>query len=282
MKGERGMPLQIGCHVSIRQGYYGAAQTARALGCDAFQYFPKNPRSLSLKSFDRADAARCAALSASFGMPSVAHAPYPVNLATGDPQLAEAAVKSLLNDLEIATACGSIGVVVHFGKYSEKDPLQGYQNIIQCLDGIGSAWQGGALLLIENQAAGLGTTLEELVSIRKLCSRPEMIGFCFDTCHAYVSGLWDGGNWKSIERRGEDLGYWPHLKAVHLNDSRYPAASGKDAHANIGRGSIGEEAFRALLSSPHIRTRPLILETPAAPDLSIPQEIQYVKELADD
>lgn len=276
------MPLQIGCHVSIRQGYYGAAQTAKSLGCGAFQYFPKNPRSLSLKAFDRADAGRCAAFAAAEGLPSVAHAPYPVNLATDDQQLAKAAVLSLVNDLEIATACGSIGVVVHFGKYGGKDPLQGYRNVIQCLNEIAFEWKGGALLLIENQAAGLGTTLEELTHIRKLCARPEMIGFCLDTCHAFSSGLWDGLNWEHIERRGEELDFWPHLKAVHLNDSRYPYASGKDAHANIGRGRIGDEAFRRLLGSRHIRALPLILETPAAPDLSIPQEIRHVKELAND
>jgi len=275
------MPLRIGCQISIRRGYYGAAQTAQSLGLGAFQYFPKNPRSLGVKAFDYGDASRCAVFAAEAGLISAAHAPYPVNLAAGDARLGELTAQSLLNDLEIAAACGSVGVVVHFGKFREKDSLQGYRNIIQCLDGIASAWKGGALILLENQASGPGTALEEMVSIRSLCRRPEMIGFCFDTCHAFASGLWDGRNWESVERRGEELGYWQHLKLVHLNDSRYPSASGKDAHANIGRGRIGKEAFRDLLRSPHIRKRPLILETPAAPGLSVPEEIQVVKELAD-
>ncbi len=117
----------IGSHVSIRKGFLGAARTAAAIGGTAFQYFPKNPRSLSVKEFDHADAEACAAFCRREGIISIAHAPYPANLAAEDPHMQEVTVQSLLNDLEIVEACGSIGLVVHFGKYKGKDPLQGYK-----------------------------------------------------------------------------------------------------------------------------------------------------------
>ncbi|MEQ6391387.1 hypothetical protein RZN22_19150 [Bacillaceae bacterium S4-13-58] len=48
----------FGCHISIREGYYGAAKKVHDIGASAFQYFPKNPWSLSIKDFDKADAKR--------------------------------------------------------------------------------------------------------------------------------------------------------------------------------------------------------------------------------
>jgi deoxyribonuclease-4 len=271
--------MRIGCHVSIRHGFYAAAQTAKAIGCGIFQYFPKNPRSLSVKSFDVRDAFRCQEYCKTHQLLSVAHTPYTVNLATGDPQLQEATIKSLLNDLWIAEECGSIGVVVHFGKFPGNDPLQGYRNIIQLLNEVLSGWQGKAMLLIENQAAGMGTTLQELVQIRMLVDRPERIGFCFDTCHAFAGGMWDGTNWAQVEQLGRELDYSAHLKVVHLNDSKYPYASNKDFHENIGRGCIGAEGFREFLLSPMIKNVPLLLETPTSADYPVSQEMLYVKQL---
>jgi deoxyribonuclease-4 len=272
--------MRIGCHVSIRHGYYAAAKSALAFGCGSFQYFPKNPRGLSVKSFDLADAARCKEFCIEHELKSVSHTPYPVNLATDQSELRQATMMSLLNDLAIADACGSIGVVVHYGKYSGDDPLQGYRNVIQLLNDVLQEWQGNAMILIENQAAGMGTTIEELVQIRALVEQPEYLGFCLDTCHAFTSGLWSGSNWEQIEHQGEELDYWTHLKVIHLNDSKYPYGSNKDYHANIGRGFIGDQHFRQLLRSPHISHLPIILETPTLSSFPISEEIRYVMELA--
>jgi deoxyribonuclease-4 len=273
--------MRIGCHVSIRHGYYAAAKTALAIGCGAFQYFPKNPRSLSVKSFDQVDAAKCLELCSKHQLQSVCHTPYPVNLATDHPVLKQATINSLLNDLAIADACGSMGVVVHYGKFSGHDPLQGYRNVIQLLNEVLQQWHGQAKLFIENQAAGMGTTIEELVQIRSLVDRPEYIGFCLDTCHAFTGGLWDGHNWRKIEGLGEKLDYWSHLHVVHLNDSKYPYRSNKDFHANIGRGFIGENSFRKLLQSPYLAHLPVILETPSLSNFPVEQEIRYVMGLVD-
>lgn len=112
------------------------------------------------------------------GLLSIAHTPYPTNLAAGDGDVPsrEVMVKSLLNDLEIAEACGSLGIVVHFGHFHKLQPLQGYQNIIQCINETLQSWNGTVKLLIENQAGNggfEGTSLEELVKIRELSRYPE-------------------------------------------------------------------------------------------------------------
>jgi deoxyribonuclease IV len=260
--------MRIGSHVSTRNGYREAARRAAAIGGDAFQYFPKNPRSLQVKAFDRRDAESCAEWCQTNGVVSIAHGPYPVNPAS-EGETAAVCARSTLNDLDIAEACGSIGVVVHFGVYKGKDPLQGYRNIIQWINTVTSDWQGKAKILLENQAGDhgiIGTTPEELVQIRNLCASPDKVGFCLDTCHLFASGQWAPGKWEDFADRARGLGYWEALAAVHLNDSRFESGSRRDRHAVIGQGYIGEENFRQFLATPELRDLPLMLETPSGED----------------
>jgi deoxyribonuclease-4 len=275
--------MYIGSHVSIRRGYTEAAKTAYGLGAGAFQYFPKNPRSLNTKSFNSQDAEACARFCREKGLLSIGHAPYPLNLAV-EGHMQSVMIDALLNGLEITNACGSIGLVVHFGKYTGKETLQGYKNIIELSNKALKQWQGQALLLLENQAGEgmqMGTTLEELTQIRALSDYPDKIGFCLDTCHAFASGLWNGDNWEMVQRNGEKLGFFDQLKAVHLNDSVYPAGSHRDRHANIGHGFIGNAQMKEFLTSPYVREIPVVLETGTAADGTHRGEIAHVKKLAE-
>lgn len=272
----------IGAHVSTRGGFRQAARSAWESGATCFQYFPKNPRSLMLKSLNMRDAEECAAFSREKGMASIAHTPYPTNMAAGTEggSSRRHMVSSLLNDLEIAEACGSLGIVVHFGHFAGMEPLQGYQNIIQCMNDTLSSWEGQAKLLIENMAGNRGSegmTLEELVKVRELCLYPDKVGFCFDTCHAFAAGIWNPQHTEQLLQRGSELDYWRHLTAVHLNDSQYAFGSRRDRHAGIGQGHIGEENLRSLLTSEPFRGRAVALETEKGPDGTHRQEIAMVR-----
>ncbi|WP_270171353.1 deoxyribonuclease IV [Paenibacillus sp. SYP-B4298] len=276
---------QFGSHVSIGHGYAAAAHAALHQGGGSFQYFPKNPRSLGVKAFDRKDAARCAALCKEHGLLSIAHAPYPVNLAADNEQQQEATVASLLNDLDIAESCGSVGVVVHFGIYKGKDPLQGYKNIIQCLDKTLSQWEGHAKLLLENQAgdhASMGTTFEELVQVRLLSRYAEQIAFCLDTCHLFASGVWSDPQELSFADKARATGYMAHLAAVHLNDSAYPSGSARDRHAVVGQGWIGESGLRRFIQLPELAGLPVVLETAKDPDGTHREQIGRLRQWMDE
>jgi deoxyribonuclease IV len=274
--------VRFGAHVSIREGYYGAAKRAAALGGAAFQYFPKNPRSLTIKQYNREDAQLCKQFCLDNGLVSIAHTPYPTSL-TPSIEKREIIIQSLLNDLEIAQACGSIGVVVHFGnEMNPKNPLEGYQLMIEILNSVLENWHDSCFILIENMAGlpgKMGTTMEELVQVRNLTNYPEKIGFCFDTCHAFASSLWTGENGEEWVRRGSDLGYFEHLKAIHLNNSKYPVGSGKDRHANIfHNGYIQETYFDGLIRLPILSEIPFILETPSDLGISHEEELRVLKE----
>ncbi|MFG6150200.1 deoxyribonuclease IV [Halobacillus sp. B23F22_1] len=257
----------FGSHVSIREGYLGAAKKAEALNAAAFQYFPKNPRSLKVKSHNLEDAELCKNYSLQKGLVSVAHTPYPTTLTPADDDKRKQVTNSLLNDLAIADACGSLGVVVHFGKdIFKEDQLASYRLMIDVLNEVLSQWQGKCRILIENMAGkpgAMGTTLEEMVQLRRLSGYPEKIGFCLDTCHAFASGLWSGDNWNEVVGKGEELGFFEGLAVIHLNNSKYETGSGKDRHASIfGHGYIKEHQFNQLMNSSHLENIPFILETP--------------------
>ncbi|MGO4542817.1 deoxyribonuclease IV [Paenibacillus sp. 2TAB19] len=276
--------MRLGSHVRMSKGYLNAAKEAVKIGATAFQYFPKNPRSLSVKDYNRKDAEACAAYCQEQGLVSVAHTPYPTNLSVEDPEMQEITIRSLKNDLDIADACGSIGLVVHFGKYKGTgDPLTGYKLMINMINNVLMNYKGKTLLLIENnagQGGKMGITLEELVQIRKLTDYPELIGYCLDTCHAFASGLWTGHNWADLVEKGTQLEYFADLKAIHLNDSVYPSGSFKDRHAQVGKGYIGANAMMQLLQSSVIGELPILLETPTSDNYSHKDEITYILELA--
>lgn len=268
----------FGSHVSIRNGYLAAAVKAVKINAKAFQYFPKNPRSLSVKPFDSHDADACRSFCERNNIVSIAHTPYPTNLSCEE-ELAEETKSSLLNDLEIANACGSIGVVVHFGTYKGNDPLQGYKRMVFMLNEVLKKWKEDCLILIENNAGtkgGMGTTFEELLKIREIIDEPEKVGFCLDTCHAFASTLWKANEWKETLEKGEMLGYFDHLKAIHLNNSKYPNGSFKDRHANLTKGEITMEDLSEFINSNHIKTTPMILETPNDEGIAHEEEISYL------
>ncbi|WP_099157427.1 deoxyribonuclease IV [Virgibacillus ndiopensis] len=274
--------MKFGCHISIREGYLGAAKQAAALNASAFQYFPKNPRSLSIKEFNKEDSALCKRFCTENAIESVTHTPYPTSLTPRDENKRNKIIESLLNDLEITDACGSIGAVVHFGKLiSNDDRLASYQLMIEMLNEVLSQWKGNCKILLENNAGipgSIGTTLEELAQVRNLCDQSEKIGFCLDTCHAFASGLWDGENWNDVLGRGIELGFFDHLEVIHFNNSKYEPGSGKDRHANIfGHGYISEKQFDQLIKSPQLANIPFILETPKE-EVPHNEEIQQLHE----
>lgn len=275
--------MKFGCHISIKEGYLGAAKKAYAMNASAFQYFPKNPRSLSVKDFNQDDADLCKAFCDKTAILSVSHSPYPTSLTPSNQDKRNQVIDSLLNDLEISEACGSIGVVVHFGKpVPHLSLLESYQLMIMLLNEVLCQWEGKAKILLENNAGlpgAMGTTFEELVQVRNLSEYPEKIGFCLDTCHAYSCGLWDGNNWGKLLESGMQLGYFEELGLIHLNNSKYAAQQGKDRHASIfgSSGYITENQFDQLIKSPQLADIPFILETPKEEFFSHEKEIQLLQ-----
>src|SRR5690606_3919242 len=124
--------------------------------------------------------------------------------------------------------------------------------------------EGSARVLLENtagQGSVLGSRFEQLAHVISLLDRPELVGVCLDTCHAFAAGyeLRDpDGYERTLEQIEATIGL-DRVLTLHLNDSKEALGSGKDRHENIGRGEIGEAAFARLITDERFSLRPLIL-----------------------
>lgn len=262
---KRSLP-PLGAHVSVAGGLSAAFPRADALGCTAMQIFVKNGsqwRGRELTA-EEAESFRAAHVASGVG-PLLAHASYLINLAATDPVILEKSREALADELERCARLGVEGLVVHPGAHLGAGCDAGMERVAESLNGVlESLPEGPVRVLLENtagQGSCLGDRLEHLERIRALVSRPERVGVCLDTCHAFAAGYaihepaGSDDFWaEACARFGEALG------ALHLNDSLRPFGSRRDRHAHVGEGEIGVGAFARLLGDPRLAHVPMVIE----------------------
>ena len=255
----------LGAHESIAGGLSKAFERARADKADSLQVFTKNARGWAAKPLEpgEVDAFRTAARST--GLKAIAHCTYLVNLGSGDPAMRE---KSLAGFTDELSRCGALGIpylVLHPG--SNEDLDRGIALIAQGLDAALSAASGSAEVLLEvtaGQGTSIGHQFEHLARILEGVRWPERVGVCLDTCHLFAAGYdiaTPGGYKKTMEALDRLVGL-KKVKAVHLNDCKKPLGSRVDRHEEIGKGTLGLEAFAALVNDPRLERVIGVLETP--------------------
>ncbi len=268
--------MKFGAHVSIAGGIQNAPKNAAGLGCEVFQMFTRSPQggpALRLttdvvKAFREAcDEHQQAAW--------YVHAPYYINLASVNPAVRASSIRVLREELERASALGASAMMTHLGsakdRGSEEEALQiAIAGVRQVLDG----YRGSAKFLVEISAGAgmvIGDTFEEIAQIVE--ATKGKVGMCFDTQHAFASGydLRTPASVREVFDRFENTIGMEHLFASHCNDSKVPFASHKDRHEHIGRGGIGLDGFKAMLSEPRVAKLDFLCETPpdgAAADIT--------------
>lgn len=259
--------MRFGVHLNIGQGLDRVVEQAQRIGCDCLQIFVRSPRVWAPTRFDEAAAARFARRTRQRGLrPVVAHTSYLVNLATGEEPVHSRSVAAVLEDARRAALLGCEYLVLHVGHHRGAGVEAGMAQVAANLRGLTAATAGPVFLLENTSGAGsgVGHSFEQLAEMLGLVSEPARLGVCLDTCHAHVAGY----NLSTASRVDEVVAHFDrvvgldHLLLVHANDARYPAGSHRDAHQHIGRGTIGESGFRALLHHPGLQAKPVIAETP--------------------
>lgn len=273
--------MQIGCHISVARGFLGAVEKARALRADGLQYFTKSPRMLRFrKTLDEEDAEAGKARQADWGLVSLGHAPYLINLSAPEAEMREASVEALRWDMVVAHARGSLGVVVHCGKHKGDGVEAGIARMRECLER--TLEDAPAIpLLLENtagQGTELGDTVDQLLALVDGIAPPDRLGFCLDTQHAYAAGILDSENPEAFDGF-HNPAFMERLKAVHLNDSKVAFGHRADRHALIGQGYMGAEGVRRLLVTPALAALPFFLETPVEDEDQYADEIRICREL---
>jgi deoxyribonuclease IV len=263
----------LGAHMSIAGGFYRAVERGRDVGCRCIQIFVKNSNQWRAGDIgDQAVELFRAAVAEHAVDHLTAHSSYLINLASPDAALYHKSIDALVVELQRAELLQIPHVVLHPGADTTGTEETGLQLVARALDEVHRQTRGlRATCLLEN-TAGQGTCLgwrfEHLAAILDSVLDPERVGICFDTCHAFAAGyaLASESDYRRTMRQLHHLIGRDRIKAIHLNDSKRALGSRVDRHEHIGRGHIGVDAFRRLLSDRRLRRVPMYLETPKGED----------------
>ena len=249
----------VGAHI------WGDAPLAEAaeVGVPIVQLFLSNPQGWE-KPPPREDAE---ALRAS-PVGIYVHAPYLINVCSPKPNVRYGSRKILSQTCEAAAAIGAIAVIVHPG-HSEDGLEAGVGRWTRTLEML----ESDVPVYLENTAGGDHAVARRFDALARLwqeveASKTEVeIGFCFDTCHAHAAGedLAD-----AVERAIAITG---GIDLMHVNDSRDPAGTGADRHANIGQGTIDLDALRHMIRA---ADAPSVVETPREPE-ALRADVEFVR-----
>jgi len=129
-------------------------------------------------------------------------------------------------------------------------------------------------IVLENTCHGklaVGSDILDFKTLLEKIDKPERIGFCIDTAHAYSFGYNIANDHEQdnfISLLEQTIGI-ERIKLLHLNDSSDRLGSRVDRHAIIGEGKIGMSALTRFALHPSLQAIPLLLELP---DLSVEKE----------
>lgn len=233
--------MLIGSHVAPAD----PLAAAHAEGADVVQFFLSNPQSWKAPK-PRDDAARLRESS----VPLYVHAPYLINVASANNRVRIPSRKILQQACDAAADIAATAVIVHGGHVDDDDLEAGFDRWRKALDQL----EASVPVYLENTAGGDHAMARHFDTIARLWDHigDKGIGFCLDTCHAWAAGE---SLLNAVDRITAITG---RIDLVHCNDSKDPAGSGRDRHANLGSGEIDVDVLVAVVRA---AGAPVICET---------------------
>ncbi len=257
--------LHIGCHLSVSQGFLHMGQEAQRIGADTFQFFTRNPRGGRARRLDIPDMEALNEFMEKHRFaPVLAHAPYTLNGCSGTERTREFAAEVMSEDLRRLEYLADCRYNFHPGSHVGQGADKAVGLIADMMNR--SMFAGQKTMVLLETMAGKGTevgkTFEEIAAVIDKVKMNDLVGVCLDTCHVFDGGYDIAGNLDGVLNQFDRIIGLDRLKAVHINDSKYPPGSRKDRHERIGKGYIGMAAFSAIINHPALRRLPFYLETP--------------------
>lgn len=200
--------------------------------------------------------------------PVVAHNSYLINLAAASEPLRLQSQAALDEEYDRAAALGLSGLVMHPGSHTTGTAADGLRLIAEGIAGLLERRPGAAPQILLEHTAGQGTNLghrfEHLAEILERLGGSPRVGVCLDTCHLIAAGYDIAsaeGYRRTVDEIERSIGI-ERIRLFHLNDSKRPCGSRVDRHEHIGKGCLGLESFRRILTDPRFTALPMIIETP--------------------
>lgn len=275
--------MRLGSHLSISKGFDQAVLAAGEVCANTFQFFTRNPRGGAARNITAEEILKWQELRTKQDVaPVFGHLPYTVNMASPSQKAYEFARMVLADDLKRMDRAGVEYMVVHPGSHAGAGREEGLCRIVQCLEEALSDFRGETILLLETMSMQ-GSEIGSLEDIREILYRlgmPANLGVCLDTCHLTGAG-YDFLRTEEVSRLLDDLEKTvgiDNVKAVHLNDSKFPPGAKKDRHARIGLGYLGKKGILNFILEPALARLPMVLETPVENYLGYREEILLIRQ----
>lgn len=258
--------IYVGAHVSIAKDISLAPVRAKEIGAGAFALFLKNQKVWSAPELKKESVEAFKENLKSLGFLErmvLPHAGYLINLASPKEDMAEKSLTLFKDEIGRAKMLGLKRVNIHPGAYIEGERNDGLRRCAELLDKALEDTDDFIVALEDTAGSGsnLGSSLEELSTIIECAKKKDQIGITLDTCHLYGAGYDIRTKASSVMDRALSLFGKDKIIGMHINDSKAELASHKDRHESLGKGKIGIEAFREIVSHEIAQGIPLILET---------------------
>jgi deoxyribonuclease-4 len=259
---------RLGAHLSIAGGLPRAIDRAEASRCEALQIFTKSAGQWRARPIPDDEAALFRMRAGESGLPIVAHNSYLINIAAADRSLRAKSIAALREEIDRAELLGLDGLVMHPGSYTTGSEAEGLRLIAAGIAAILRSRPNGRVRILLEHTAGQGTNLghrfEHLAAIIERLDGSPRVGVCLDTCHLLAAGydVCSEAGYRATFADFERIVGLGRLALFHLNDSKKPCGSRVDRHEHIGRGHLGLDPFRWILTDPRFQSLPMVLETP--------------------
>jgi deoxyribonuclease IV len=259
--------MRVGAHVSTLGGLDKAIDRAQAMGAETIQIFGGPPQMWRRRAYSNEEttAFRERAAAAEIG-PVFLHAIYLISLVSDDPVAIEKSQSSLVADLELCPRIGARGSIVHAGSHKGAGFDSILERAVEATQRILAATPRDSWLILENSAGmggSVGAHFGELGAIIRKVDSPR-IKVCLDTQHAFAMGYdlrCENGLTAAVAEFKREIGL-DRLVACHANDSKVALGGVRDRHENIGKGEIGRDGFRRIMSHRAFAKVPFIIEVP--------------------
>jgi deoxyribonuclease IV len=266
--------MLFGAHCSTAGGVHLALRRANQIGASLCQIFVKNNMQWLGKPYSPQDLALYSTELATNDLACVfGHTGYLINLGAPACENRDRSIKSLIQEIELATQLGLPFLVLHPGAHLGTGEAAGLKQIVAGLDEVFTATRKSLVRIALENTAGqgtcLGNRLEHLSAVFERVKKPERLGVCLDTAHFFAAGydIRTPKGWNAAMREVASLIGLKQILAFHLNDSKTGLGSRVDRHEHIGKGKIGKEAFRHIVNDARFKSHPGCLETPKSEDL---------------
>ncbi|OGK60642.1 hypothetical protein A3G67_05150 [Candidatus Roizmanbacteria bacterium RIFCSPLOWO2_12_FULL_40_12] len=259
--------MKLGAHVSIAGGHINALHKIKKMGGNCLQIFSASPRAWNFVRISDVEEKEFAKEKKKLAIdPVYFHASYLINLAS-DGRVGQLSTQLLTHELKVAKKMDVRGSIIHTGSHKDgdKETKKVLANIFKVLEKI----PNDRLFIIENAGTRkIGLYLDEIGEIVKGL-KSKNVKVCLDTCHLHAAGY----NLRTKKSFKEFLEFFDSkiglekLELWHLNDSKDPFESFRDRHENIGKGEVGTEVFKNILTHAKTKNLPCIIEVPGFDDM---------------